>query len=279
MQNAGAAHFSDIVVAVQPQGEGVPLFLVAPGTEALGLARMLGRKRPVYGIRVPNLEHSPHLASIHDMAEVCSRAIRKARPEGPYAVAGWCAAAVLALEIAQHLERCGEQIAFVAMLDARTVFLPPMSRLKRLVVRAWHQCQRLRFFLGRVVAEGPPRLWSAGRGRLIHARETRGRAIRGLPRSHADALAALVATHRPSQWDGAMVHIWASERPRGRFRGPEFVCTHLSPGGFSFYEVPGDHLSMFSEPNLEVLAHIFATELDRAGVARHRVAEPRAIGL
>lgn len=252
----------EAVVALQPRGSAVPLFLVAPGVEALSLVRHLGPNRPLFGIRVPNLDNVPGPHRIEDLAAVCVRAVRKARPQGPYALAGWCAAGVLGLEIARQLEAEGAQVAFVAMLDARTVFLPPMSGGKRLVVRGCHFLQRVSFFLSGVLAEGPKRIRSAVMSRLTQARDARQRTWRGLLPSHSDAIYTAIRCYRPAPWPGRMIHIWAAERPKGPFRDPQFTCGHLSPQGFAFYEVAGGHFSMLSEPHVEEVGRIFAAELD-----------------
>jgi thioesterase domain-containing protein len=253
----------EVVVALQPKGAAVPLFLVSPGPEALSIVRHLGSNRPVYGIRVPNLETYPPPHNLERIAEVCVRALRKARPEGPYGLTGWCAAGLLALEIAKQLEAEGALVAFVAMLDARTVFLPPMNRSKRLAVRCCHFLQRFRFFLSRVLEQGWRPVRVAVMSRLTHAVDVRQRAWRDLSPSHSDALTAAVTTYRPGPWSGRMIHIWAQKRPRGWFRDPQFICAHLSPAGFAFYEIPGDHFSMLAEPHIAELSNVFAAETER----------------
>jgi thioesterase domain-containing protein len=257
------ANVLDPVASIQPNGTGIPLCLVAPGMEGLSLARNLGPDRPLLGIRVPNLEHRPPPHTIEDIAAECVRALRRARSNGPYALGGWCAAGVLALEMARQLESEGAQVAFVALFDARTVFLPPMNLPKRVLVRYCHLAQRIGFFLSRVPARGLKMVRGAIKTRVTHAQNANQRARRGLLPSHSDIMYKALAHYRPLPWSGRMVHIWAAERPKGRFRDPEFIWSHLSPSGFAFYEVPGDHLSMLSEPNIAVLSDILASELDR----------------
>jgi thioesterase domain-containing protein len=254
----------DAVVAIQPQGCGVPLFLVSPGLEAWSLRRLLGDQRPLFGIRLPDLQRARHLDSIEAIAAECVRGIRKARPHGPYALAGWCAAGLLGLEIARQLERSGARIAFVAMLDARGALLPPMSRGKRRLVRFCHLTQRFTFFVSGVLAEGPARVRNAVISRVRHTKEAGGRVLRGNAPTHTDAMSAAIGKYRPSPWKGRMIHIWASERPRGIYHDPQFLCGHLSPDGFAFYEIGGNHLSVLSDPHLAELSRVLALELDQS---------------
>lgn len=64
-----------------------------------------------------------------------------------------------------------------------------------------------------------------------------------------------------------MLHLWAAERPKGAFRDPEFVWGHLSPAGFEFHEVPGNHDSMLREPSAGAIAEILGAELSKADAA------------
>ena len=255
----------ELVVAFQATGSGIPLFLVDPGLEAVGIVRHLGSDHPVFGIRVPNLGTVPMPRRMEAIAAACARAVREQCPKGPYAFAGWCAAGFLGLEIARQLERGGASIAFVAMFDARTVHLPPMSADKRLAIRFWYVLQRFRFLVWRAHAQGRGPLRSAVMSRVEHARSFAGR---DRSRAQAGAVNDAARAHQPAPWRGRIVHIWAEERPRGLFRDPQFVCGFLSPEGYKFYEVPGDRISMLAEPRVAEVSRILAAELDRAGASQ-----------
>jgi thioesterase domain-containing protein len=237
------------VLPIQPEGDGIPLFLVAPGMEAHALAKNIG-KRPVFGIRVPNLERRNAPPTMELIAEECVVALRRHRPDGPYALAGWCGAGVLALEMAQSLKLQGAEVAFVALFDARDIFLPPMNRSRKALVQAARHAQRISFFLSRVRLGG-----------LRVAPTAFDRRTEIDP--HAEVFNDALRRHQPKVWHGRIIHIWASERPRGKFREVDFAWTHLSPGGFEYYEVPGGHISMLYEPKL---AEILAAEIDRASL-------------
>ncbi len=225
--------------------------------EAVSLARYLGPDRPLFGIRLPDLESKTGIARIEDIAAQCAAELLKIRPEGPFALAGWCSAGFIGLEIAKQLEHQGAQVPLVAMFDARTVYLPPMRRSKRWIVQGFHLAQRVQHFLSRVIQEGQAPVQTALSSRLPVKPGPSGR--------YEQMLTAAINAYRPTPWSGRIVHIWAAQRPKGFFRDPEFICGFLSPNGFGFYEVPGNHNSMLAEPRIGEVSRILALELDRAG--------------
>jgi amino acid adenylation domain-containing protein len=100
-----------------------PLFLVhdADGETMLysGLANHLQDERPVYGIRPYSQEGFPIMHTrIVDMVNYYIQEIRKVQPQGPYLLGGLCAGGVLAFEIGCQLQAQGEQVPFVAIIDA-----------------------------------------------------------------------------------------------------------------------------------------------------------------
>ncbi|RIK56547.1 MAG: non-ribosomal peptide synthetase, partial [Nitrospira sp.] len=101
-----------------------PLFCFDPdGTHVQAyrpLARSLEEGRPVYGL---SLGHLFSLRwqdlSIPKLAEQQAALIRDCRPHGPYHLVGWSNGGVLALATAQTLERAGESVAFLGLLDTQ----------------------------------------------------------------------------------------------------------------------------------------------------------------
>jgi thioesterase domain-containing protein len=248
----------ETVVAIQPHGSGIPIFLVTPGLEGVSIVRHLGSDQPVFAMRVPEFgDTNPRLEEI---AAVLAQHIRRVRPKGPYAVAGWCAAGILGLEIARHLEMDGEPVAFAALLDARRVFLGHLNPLRRTWICSWLYAKRVQFFVQRVAKLGLKPVKMAVGGRANGLREATRRMREGAP----DLIAASMNSYVPTRWSGRVVHIWAEERPRGRYCDPQFAWDAVSPRGFAFYEVPGDHLSMLEEPAVGRIAMVLDQELRRA---------------
>jgi thioesterase domain-containing protein len=228
--------------------DGVPLLLVDANLELQPLARAVGRKWPVLGIRMPNLLRPDAPRTLEGIAQECVSALRRRRPDGPYAPAGFCGFGLLALEMARQLERQGAAVTFVAILDAREIFLPPMSWLRKTLVRATYQAQRIGAFLARVRSQG-----------LLRAVAIRWNTPNSPP--SFERLFAAIRRYRPQPWNGRLIHIWASDGRHGRYRGVNFAWDHLFPHGFEYHEVPGEHEAMLKHPRL---AEILSAELRKA---------------
>jgi acyl-CoA synthetase (AMP-forming)/AMP-acid ligase II/thioesterase domain-containing protein/acyl carrier protein len=258
-------HENEVLPLQSNNGTGIPLILVFPGTEYVGLVRHLGSDGDVLGIRDIGIERLPTPRTIEQMAAECVLRLRRHVPAGPYALAGWCASGIVALEVGRQLEEEGEEVAFVAIFDARDIFLPPMNQFRRTIVRSWRFAQRI-FFFGSEVRSLWRRAadWNAG----VRKSARRFQELAGDP---SGVLVLALQHYQPKPWSGRTIHLWAAERPKGAFRGPEFVWGHLSPAGFEFHEVPGDHDSMLREPNAKRIAEILGSELSKAGAKAEKM--------
>ena len=101
-----------------------PLFCFDPdGTHVQAyrpLALSLEEGRPVYGLSLSHLFAMRWQdVSILKLAERQAAAIRDRQPHGPYHLVGWSNGGVLALAAAQVLERDGEKVAFLGLLDSQ----------------------------------------------------------------------------------------------------------------------------------------------------------------
>ena len=112
------------LVAIQPNGSKRPLFLVHPAGghvfPYVHLAGRLGFDQPCYGLQARGLEQEqePH-TRIEDMATHYINALRTVQPAGPYHLGGWSMGGVIAFEMAQQLHAQGQEVDFLALLDAR----------------------------------------------------------------------------------------------------------------------------------------------------------------
>jgi amino acid adenylation domain-containing protein len=118
----GEGAWSSIVPMNSARG-GRALYLVGwAGGEVLGyraLVERLGHEVPVAGLRAPGVdgERLPP-ASVQGLAAHYVREIRKAQPEGPYLIGGYCFSGLVAYEMARQLTAEGQELGIVALIDS-----------------------------------------------------------------------------------------------------------------------------------------------------------------
>ena len=73
----------------------------------------------VYGLNCPYIR-SPHdmQCSLEDLTPPYLAEIRRRQPHGPYYLGGWSAGGISAFDAAQELERCGEPVARLILIDS-----------------------------------------------------------------------------------------------------------------------------------------------------------------
>lgn len=99
-----------------------PVFCIHPVTgRVMGyqkLAQALDDKRIVYGIQSQSFAYGNCFdTSFSHMADVYTATIQEIQPYGPYTLIGWSLGGALCQEVAARLERKGEVIEFIGLLD------------------------------------------------------------------------------------------------------------------------------------------------------------------
>jgi FkbH-like protein len=117
------------VLITLKKGSGKTLFLVHDGDGETLLYKNLAGRMPdnmqVIGIEPRSLPNIPLAhSSIEDMAAFYVEAIRQKQPTGPYLLGGMCAGGLISYEMGVQLERVGEKVDLIAILDAATPTAP-----------------------------------------------------------------------------------------------------------------------------------------------------------
>jgi len=122
-QPSGSRHWSPLV-KIQPNGSKRPFFCL-PGTGGnvlylYHLARHLGLDQPFYGLQARGLdgEQMPH-TRVEDMAAYYIEALQAVQPHGPYLLGGHSFGSYVAFEMAQQLQKQGQEVALLAILDTQ----------------------------------------------------------------------------------------------------------------------------------------------------------------
>ncbi|MEF3306206.1 amino acid adenylation domain-containing protein [Paenibacillus sp. GYB003] len=120
----------DVLLPLRPGGERLPLFCVHPAGGLswcyAGLLKSLGAEVPIYGLQARGIARNEELPrSLDAMADDYIERIRSVQPTGPYHLLGWSLGGNVAHAIAVRLQREGERVALLVMLDAYpSHFLP-----------------------------------------------------------------------------------------------------------------------------------------------------------
>ncbi|MGW8062456.1 amino acid adenylation domain-containing protein [Streptomyces ziwulingensis] len=112
-----------VLLPLREEGSRPPLFCVHPAAgiawSYAGLTGPLGADQPLYGLQARGLDGARVLpGSIAEMAADYVTQIRTVRPTGPYHLLGWSFGGVVAHEMAVQLQRMGEKVGLLAVLDS-----------------------------------------------------------------------------------------------------------------------------------------------------------------
>jgi surfactin family lipopeptide synthetase A len=250
------------IVEIQPKGSQPPLFWVRATPRFRLLAQSLGLDQPFLGVDIPFSDaiKLPTPYRIEDIASFLVRAMREVQPHGPYSLAGLCVNAVIAYEVARQLRVQGEEVALLALFDAHN------QAYYKNPLRDGRYTGRIKYHLANIIhsdmREGSAYILE----RLEEARRKLERTIwqlssdqgtnsRAGKMHNADAVVH-PAFHRyePIAYSGNMVLFQSSEWPQGAYFDFALGWKDLVQGHIDFHRIPGDHPSMFTEPNVRVVA-------------------------
>jgi len=262
------------IVEIQPKGSQLPLFWVRATPRFRLLAQKLGLDRPFLGLDIPFSDaiKLPTPYRIEDMASFLVRAMREVQPHGPYALAGLCVNAVIAYEIARQLRSQGEEIALLALLDGHN------QAYYKNPFRDGRYTGRIKYHIANIVHSDMRQGSAYILDRLDEARRKLERTIWQLSTAQGNGKAAKMhnadavvhpAFHRyePQTYSGKMVLLQSSDWPKGAYFDFALGWKDLVQDGIDFHRIPGDHPSMFTEPNVNFVAAALRESLSKPGSA------------
>jgi amino acid adenylation domain-containing protein len=272
----GDAMEGAIVLPLQAHGAGPALFCICGVHLYQGLATRLAPDIPVFGIFLPaeqalfesgDSTATEAFPTLEAMAADYVKAMRLQQPKGPYMLAGVSFGGVLAYEMAQQLTRAGERVEFLALLD---------SLLPSAVRRDWIEWSSEQMRL--ILRHGPRPLLKKVHARLRrylpYLRRNANDGARRMPDSNqVDRLAAVrqevysraTRNYAPSACSTPAVLVRALDTA---FFKSDIADSTYGWGSLvdhlGIADVPGDHLGILKEPNVELLAQCLKPHLDRA---------------
>ena len=251
---------SSEVIPIQPAGSLPPFFCVGAGPLFRPLAIRLGTERPFLGL-MPTLSarFMQQPALIEDIAALSVEIIRKYQREGPYYLGGWSASGVLAYEIAQQLITSDHEVGLLVLFDVRN----PAHSPQLLGERFESYSQKIRFLANELKKLKLRNVNGYVREKVdaLSLRVKQASWNFHYPVAPEDVIHAAVSGYRPQPYTGRVTFFGATSRPKGRAWDFSQGWRDLVVGEFETHEIPGDHRSIFLEPNVAFLAKKMATYL------------------
>ena len=273
-----------LLVPIQPQGTKPPLFLIhALGSSILiyhNLAQYLTSEQPVYGIQPQGLNGEDNiLTTVEEIAAFYLQEIQKIQPEGPYFLGGYSFGGKLAFEMARQLQQQGQEVAFLALIDCYNSLgsqrLPLSQRLK---IHLDNLRQGKHQYLAKKMIA-----WSSW---LNYNLKSKSQKIAfqivkkiGLPlpltllnRYIEENNLQANKNYQPRFYPGKITLFQVTEWLAGEgYEIDEFLgWQELSGEKVEIHDVPGDHLSIFEQPQVKILAEKVSTCLERSQMEKSR---------
>jgi thioesterase domain-containing protein len=122
----------DVLLPIRPRGTRFPLFCVHHGFgiswSYIGLSKHLHPDQPIYGLQARGfVDGTRSPTTLDEMALDYIEQIKRIQPHGPFCLLGYSFGGKVAHTMAAHLERQGERVALLAVMDA----VPRNSVVKR----------------------------------------------------------------------------------------------------------------------------------------------------
>jgi len=216
--------------------------------------------------------------SMESIAKDFVRSIRERCPQGPYMLSGWCAHGLLAYEVAQQLRAQGQEVAEVLLLEAvNPVRMHQYSGWKRTIARLqlkWHLLKFEYSYLKQLDSR-QTKDYVGGRvaQKLARMKQSLRRVLKSGPDPELqdpttgnplDILYAAAAKYEPKPYRGRVVLIRSTQRTFGFGHVLDLGWTEVLGENLEICETPGNHYSIYMQPNVDALALKMQASLRKA---------------
>lgn len=238
-----------------------PVFIIHPSELSMIAMRHffgpLGAERRVVGLLPERIDrHFRRSGTVQQVARPILAQIREAQPHGPYHLAGYSLAALLAYELAGQLRRDGEEVHWLCLMDsgapaATRALMAPLRRVRRLRGMSFGSIYRKAdAHVRRAVDAAIVRLHLRPSGEWT------------------DALDYRAAWKLAARYDGvghdAPMHLFVTLDTERVYGSDSLGWRDLHRGALTICRAPGEHLTMLRQPHVDLLAVEVATSFRRS---------------
>ncbi|MEM6279969.1 MAG: amino acid adenylation domain-containing protein, partial [Verrucomicrobiota bacterium] len=269
---------AETTVLLKPEGSKTALFGIHGGDGGVffyrNLAARLDTDRPFYAFEADNLTGTGEILfeSVEETAARYVSELRRVQRDGPYFLCGYSFGGIVAFEMACQLQKAGAKIGFLGIIDANN----PASeiRQRRVTERVainWNGTEDSRSGVLHKVARLGHRIRS-GLGYRIKG-DAQWIAAKTLPSSRKTGWLRLAQVRRantlaqekytnPSLFRGEISLFRAMEGNDKYDWGETYGWEETVKGSIRTFDVPGNHITLFDEENIDHIASALKEALD-----------------
>ena len=286
------------LVPIQPSGSQPPFFAIhslGKGQEHYrNIARHLGSDQPIYGLdywlatRTKDTKEAPKTWSVEELAAHYIKEMQIFQPEGPYFLGGLSFAGIVAYEMAQQLVTQDQKVALLVLFDT---YCPTLSvnnldfnsleihlrnlsqlelkkKLAYIMIKVKHKIQHYLKWIkpfSRKVAEKFYLKFKLPMPYALHYSLI------------VQANSKLARDYTLQAYPGKVTLFRASDQAVRYDQFFDLGWSALAVGGLDIHEVPGDHMGIFQEPHVQILAEKLRVCIDKAlqDVSEDHSSEPK----
>ncbi|PPJ63882.1 thioesterase domain-containing protein [Cuspidothrix issatschenkoi] len=232
------------------------------------LAKYLGLEQPIYGLQPQGLDGKlAPLLRVEDIASQYLQEIRTIQPQRPYFLLGYSFGGVIAYEIAQQLHHQDQEVAFLVMLDTcRPGYKQRLLFIERLTIHINHIYQRVPKYIAR-------NYWGWYKHADYYLRKIYNDYLRlvsefmettlklGETNTYSDVYSAdlhALNAYVLQPYSGKVTLFRTKDEDRtggvGVKYDPTFGWGDIITGELEMNYIPGSHISILDEPNVNILA-------------------------
>jgi len=251
-QETGSATYFTLV-PTSPQASSLPLFCVYGLYLYKPLALALGPDQRTYGIYLEfesdlragkNTSEAGFEFTVENIASRYIEQIRKIEPSGPYNLAGLSFGGLVAFEIAHQLLEQGEKVNLLALFD--TYAPVPMK---------FHMIKTSLNWARHLYAKKLSHPLDYGQHKFVESKDKQGSIEDEMEKINVEQIEKVMKKYKLRSYPGDIVIYRAEETSRFDMIYPDDLgWKPYVPEGLKIVNVPGDHLSILSDPNVHIIA-------------------------
>jgi polyketide synthase PksJ len=265
-------------VVTMQKGDSKPAFFCIPGTGGYifylqDLVRNLDQAHPFYGLQDVSYDGvSDPYTRVEDLAAFYCEAIKRVQPNGPYYLGGHSLGAYVAFETARQLHLEGHEIGRVVLLDVTgplvfdedseeahldddqtiVAIAETIGGLRGINLEVSHEIlkplgfdEKITYLRDQLIKIEvlPPSMGKELVQNLVKVYKAQGQITYNPPQETCPISLSLFRAEKTKE-----------ERQEDKDQDPTWGWRQFSSKPITLYDVPGDHLTMMTEPHVKVLA-------------------------